>query len=75
MRKGKRLRDSQCQIYSFLRSVDGGPMKSDLMSSLKSEGISARSHSSIYVGHTAIAVFGNKREHAKARRIIYGRGY
>jgi hypothetical protein len=60
------------ELYNILRSIDGGPSRNHLLSQLKDEGIKALPAHSVYVGHTAIQVFGNQRIQRKAERIIFG---
>jgi hypothetical protein len=67
------MKRQQFELYNILRSIDGGPSRKWLLSQLKDEGIKAKPAHSVYVGHTAIQVYGNRRIQRKAERIIFGR--
>lgn len=60
-------------VYSILKSTEGGPIKKELLAALRAEGIKCASAQSVYVGHTAIEVQGDKRVQRKAERIIFGK--
>lgn len=66
------MRDNS-QVYSFLKSAEGGPVKKELLEDLKALNIKAESTTSPYIGHTGIRVWGGKRIQKKAERIILGK--
>lgn len=67
-----RKRGPNIQVFSILKSQEGGPNRKWKMDELKRAGIRCRPTTSCYVGHTAIEVEGTKRDIQRAHRIVFG---
>ena len=68
------MRPHNNMVYSFYKVAEGGPGQKTILFWLKQAEIKARPAQSIYVGMTAVEVFGGKRIQRRAQRIIYGGG-
>jgi hypothetical protein len=60
-------------IYSVLKATEGGMGQREAIRLLREAGIRAMPTTSVYVGHTAVVVMGNKRVQQRATRILFGR--
>ena len=60
--------------YSILKASEGGMGQATALFLLSEARIKAEKATSIYVGHTAVRVFGTKDVQRKAARILYGKG-
>lgn len=71
--KTKRNRKQLCEKFHVLKATEGGKGQRVAMYQLKAAGIVCKADDSPYVGHTAVLVFGTKRDLNKAEKIVYGR--
>jgi hypothetical protein len=65
---------AECRRYHILKSQEGGPHRGMMMHRLRGAGLRVAAATSCFVGHTAIDVTANKRQHDRARRIVFGKG-
>jgi len=59
--------------YSVYKTCEGGMGQKTAIEFLKANGLKAKPGYSPYVGQVGVEVTGNKRDHKKASKILFGR--